>query len=134
MSSCSCVTPSSFSLLSASFVILGNVGVLFLQRRDGALAEIHVGRGRRDFLGRQSFRLVLARSGRRRLAHVLESGDDRVLVALHHLHHVGAHVLGFLVALEVVDVFDLFAERFPRAMPGTSACLCSRRPPARDGR
>ena len=88
------------------FGVLGNVGVLLLQRRDAVFAETERGGWRRRLGWGQRLRFKFPRSGRRRVAHVLEGGDHGTLVDLDHLHHLGAGVLGFLVALEVVYVFD----------------------------
>ena len=99
-----------------------DVGVLLLQRRDGALAEVHAGRGRRGSFGRNCLGRMLGRGGSRRLPHLAKRGGHGVLVRLYHFHHVGAHVLGLLVALEVVDVFnaawDVLLQRFLQLLLG----------------
>src|SRR5581483_7022867 len=95
--------------------VAADVGVLLLERRDRALAEVHRRRVRRRLGGRQPDRDVVRRHGRRRRAHVAEGRDHRVLVALHDLEHVGAHVPAAAVLLEIVDVLqrlrDVLLER-----------------------
>src|SRR6185503_11490953 len=106
-----------FFQLAVSFVgVLREIGVLFLQRRDAVFAERERGGSGRGFGGRQRFGLKLARRGRRRSAHVLECRDDRALVCLDHLQHFCTGVLCFLVALEVVDVFDLLRNVFSQVL------------------
>ena len=84
------------------------IGVLFLQRRDAILTEGHGAGGRRDFRWRQGFRFVLARRRRRSVTHVLKSRDDAAFVFLNCLQDVGARVLCFFVALEVIDILNRF--------------------------
>ena len=95
-----------FQLAVGLLGVVADVGMLLLQRRNGTLTEVHCGSRRCHFRRGQGFRRVLGGSGRWRLSHVGESGGHGVFVALDHLHHVCAHVLGLLVALKVVDVLD----------------------------
>src|ERR1044072_4423681 len=95
-----------FQLAVGFFGEIREIGVLFLQRRDAVFAEREGCGSGRGFGWRQRFGFKLARRGRRRVAHVLKRRDHRAFVCLDHLQNFGAGMLCFLVALEVVDVFD----------------------------
>ena len=82
------------------------VDVFGQQRRHGIGAQVQRCRGRRHFGRRQCHGRLLGRHSGWRALHVGEGFHHRVLVALHHLQHIGGHVLRLFVALEVVNVLD----------------------------
>ncbi|HEY5706351.1 MAG TPA: hypothetical protein VIS96_12325 [Terrimicrobiaceae bacterium] len=84
--------------------IVTKVGMLLLQRRNGAFTEVHVGSRRCLFFGWQGFGRLFRGGGRWRMRQIVESRNYGALVDQHDAHYVSTHVLRLLVAFEIVHV------------------------------